>query len=346
MFKLSTFAYRVAFLLLAGLIVSGCASSNKKNVRIPARTDSPRDWYRNSFSDEDSQRKAQYRDRILLQDRASNYVVGSDDVLSIYIYEWAVQEEEEDFKLRVSKTGNIAMPGIGIISVGGLTAEQIQAKLKQELQNRQLIQSPRIAVEVTEYRTRKVAVVGEFKNPGLFALTLNAVHVSELIALAGGPSLDASPYLLITQTKEDGEKYTREVDLEQLFAERKTDGDILVADGDILYLPTQPKVAVYGNVSRPGVIPFDKDLTLQQAIALAGGTSRLTDKSNLRVLRNSNTSTFPVNLNRVEGGKRDDPLLADGDVIIAPLDEQKNFLLKTYQMIRGFVAVGYGVGLN
>lgn len=53
-----------------------------------------------------------------------------------------------------------------------------------------------------------------------------------------------------------------------------------VYPGDVLYVPKAPQVYVYGEVQRPGMYKIDKNMTVMQAIAKAGGlTIRGTQRS-------------------------------------------------------------------
>lgn len=50
--------------------------------------------------------------------------------------------------------------------------------------------------------------------------------------------------------------------------------------GDVVYIPKAPQVYIYGEVQRPGMYKIDKNMTIMQAIAKAGGlTVRGTQRS-------------------------------------------------------------------
>jgi protein involved in polysaccharide export with SLBB domain len=86
--------------------------------------------------------------------------------------------------------------------------------------------------------------------------------------------------------------------------------------------PSASSVFVFGEVSRPGVIPYTPSMSLTQAIASAGGpyiSAKLTD---VRVIRGSSDRgsaprTIRVNVNSVLHDEAPDFLLLPGDVVYA-----------------------------
>jgi len=68
----------------------------------------------------------------------------------------------------------------------------------------------------------------------------------------------------------DGEKLLDEGDMSQ---------NLLLRHGDVLFIPKLERVFVLGEVRRTGGVPFTKDLTLLQAIALAGGVTEMASDS-------------------------------------------------------------------
>ena len=77
-------------------------------------------------------------------------------------------------------------------------------------------------------------------------------------------------------------------------------------------------VTVLGQAQRPGVfeLPAHRQLTLVEAIGMAGGTSRIASKK--ITLKRSGNQIFTVNLSDITNGKGSDIPLRDGDVITIP----------------------------
>lgn len=82
---------------------------------------------------------------------------------------------------------------------------------------------------------------------------------------------------------------------------------------------TNQRVTVEGEVARAGVFPIQGEITLLQAIALAGGPSNLADPSKIVLFRKAGdqTKAYNLNLNDIRSGKIQDPYIRNDDRIIA-----------------------------
>src|SRR6185369_8679514 len=62
--------------------------------------------------------------------------------------------------LRVSGTGDVTLPLIGRVRVVGRTTTQIEHDLARRLIAKGVLRNPQVSVQVVEYRSRVVAVIG------------------------------------------------------------------------------------------------------------------------------------------------------------------------------------------
>ena len=83
-----------------------------------------------------------------------------------------------------------------------------------------------------------------------------------------------------------------------------------------------PKIYVMGKVNSPGVFPLRSEITVLQAITLAGGFAEWAKKSKIIILRKigEKDKRIVVNIDRVIDGKKgaEDVRLQPGDRIIVP----------------------------
>ena len=79
-------------------------------------------------------------------------------------------------------------------------------------------------------------------------------------------------------------------------------------------------VYVLGSVARPGPYPMTGKMTLINALALAGGTTKLADESRVQITRKTdkNQTLVVVNANDVRRGSMADIELIPGDVVFVP----------------------------
>lgn len=78
-------------------------------------------------------------------------------------------------------------------------------------------------------------------------------------------------------------------------------------------------VTVLGQAQRPGVfeLPAHRELTLVEAIGMAGGVTRIANSRKISLKRDGGR-VFTVNLTEITSGKGSDVPLRDGDVITIP----------------------------
>lgn len=147
---------------------------------------------------------------------------------------------------------------------------------------------------------RKFYVTGEVVHPGPYPYE-EQLTIKKALSLAGGLTEKADPGgIKLTRLKETGVE-TGTVPLE---------GDVL-PDDLIVVEGQHHKVYVSGEVRTPGGYPFKEGLTVQKALAMAGGLSEKAEKGGLKVVRRveGREETVPVMLNTV--------LVAD-DTIVVP----------------------------
>ncbi|WP_018985166.1 SLBB domain-containing protein [Methylophilus methylotrophus] len=127
--------------------------------------------------------------------------------------------------------------------------------------------------------TRDVAVVGQLLRPAKYGIQGGMRKISDFISLAGGPNENAGEVMFYT-TSISGSPVTEQINIDELFKAPNSAQNKQVYPGDVLYVPKAPQVYVYGEVQRPGMYKIDKNMTVMQAIAKAGGlTIRGTQRS-------------------------------------------------------------------
>lgn len=122
---------------------------------------------------------------------------------------------------------------------------------------------------VREDLVNLVNVLGEVARPGRYRLK-GEMRVLDALLVAGGLTERAS----VTQARLV--RATREAEslhLDSLLLRQEMSRNIVLRPGDSLFIPeeTDNKVYVLGDVTRPGVFPMKGEISVLQAIAMAGG---------------------------------------------------------------------------
>jgi polysaccharide export outer membrane protein len=88
-----------------------------------------------------------------------------------------------------------------------------------------------------------------------------------------------------------------------------SDKDIVLLNGDTVWVDRQPMVYIYGEVQRPGPMRLERGMTLMQALATGGGLTQRGTEKGIRVHRKAANGAVQV----IES-KMDD-MLREGDVV-------------------------------
>jgi polysaccharide export outer membrane protein len=252
---------------------------------------------------------------------AQEYVVGPDDVLQVTV--WGRPELTGKFTL--DSEGTVQLPIIDRVPVGGLTTRAIEDAIKKRLAAGYL-KNPQVSVEVAEYRSQRVSVQGEVKQPGTITLSGDTTLL-DVLSRVGSVTVEAGDEILVlrqaashtgAQKDEEGAAPSRanaapqvvRIDLMQL-QNGDTSQNIILRDGDTVLVPRGEKVYVTGQVRAPGAYTIRKSTTVLQALALAGGVTEQGASGRTRVLRRVNGKEQKVDV------KLDD-IVQPGDTIVVP----------------------------
>ncbi len=233
----------------------------------------------------------------------SQYLVGPRDILNITVWEHPeLTIPAGEFRAAesagnvVGEDGNIFYPYVGVVKAAGRTVEDIRAELTNKLSR--YIEQVQLDVRVTAYRSQRVYVVGEVKQPGIQLVKDIPLTVLEAINGAGGLSSEAD-LRNITLTR-NGNTYS--INLLSLYEGGNISQNVMLKHGDVLNVPDNSlnKIFVMGEIasgsssslSVGGVgggrsILMNKGrMTLTEAISDAGGISQITsDAARIFVFR-------------------------------------------------------------
>jgi len=244
---------------------------------------------------------------------AVSYVIGPQDVLSITVFDQATLSN----KYTVETDGTFTFPLVGRVKAAGLTLRDFEGELKRLLADG-YFKDPQLSVAIDEYRSQRLFVVGEVRQPGAVALA-GGMTLIEVLARAGSMLPTASGEVLVVRPK--GEVNGPQlpdaeapdiirVSLKELESGARTQ-NVQLRDGDTIFVPQAPFLYVFGQVRNPGSYPIQRDTTVLQALALAGGVTETGAMNRIRIVR------------IVDGQKREirvkpTDIVKGGDTVIVP----------------------------
>jgi polysaccharide export outer membrane protein len=183
--------------------------------------------------------------------------------------------------VEISREGTFTFPFIEKVYAAGLSVAELEKLIRQKL-SEGYFTNPQVTVTISKYKSQKVVVLGEVFKPGSYIIK-GRTHILEIISEAGGLTEKAGRIVTImrngfpqavspiNQVPQAHAALT--IDLDQL-ADGNTEAKFLIEDGDSIYITKAHRVFITGEVNRPGEYKWDKGLTVNQAISLAGGPTK------------------------------------------------------------------------
>lgn len=247
----------------------------------------------------------------------TEYVLGTGDELSIDV--WG--EINVHHTLSVTPEGDLLIPGVGEIQVGGLRLSDAKNVIQEAI----LKSYRNVPVTITLLKLRKVKIIvaGEVKSPGVYSVFANT-RVSEAIDLASGFT-DNSSFRNIKVTHPDGSTTIADLFRFKRIGDRSRNPYLL--GGDAIFVPAKENriniVGIYGAVKSEGEFEYAPHDSLMDLISLAYGLTMDVDLLQGELIRfnpdHLSTTAIPLDLKRLLSGndpQENRPLLPDDRVYI------------------------------
>lgn len=137
---------------------------------------------------------------------------------------------EPDLSLRdlpVDPNGRIALPLAGTVGAEGRTAAQLSQEIAGAL--RRYIREPQVAVNVTQFNSRKITVEGAVRASGVFP-AMHQMTLMDAIALGQGVGDYSKLDEIIVFRRQGGQRYIARFDLRSIQEGRAADPTIVPGD--------------------------------------------------------------------------------------------------------------------
>lgn len=232
------------------------------------------------------------------------YRLGSGDVIRITVY----QNPDLTLETRVSESGVVSYPLIGQVRLGGQSISAAEKAISDALRNGNFVKQPQVTIAVLQVRGNQANVLGQVNRPGRYPLEVAEMRLTDLLAMAGGTAVNGADVIVVTGTR-GGRPFRAEIDVPTIFGTQARSEDILIQNGDVIWVDRQPTVYIYGEVQRPGPMRLERGMTLMQSLATGGGLTQRGTEKGIRVHRRSADGKVDV----ITPGM--DDRMRDGDVI-------------------------------
>jgi len=268
----------------------------------------------------------------------SDYKIGPEDLLEIEVF----QVGEMKTLARVSARGDIRVPLAGRIKASGMTVAGLEADISERL--RTYIADPLVSVFIREYRSQRITVIGEIKEPHTY-MAAGQKFLLDIISEAGGLTDQASSICYVQRGIGDGEeKEIYLIDLNELLLNGRTELNIPLESGDVVHIPRAGVFFVDGAVESPGYFKIENRTTLTQALSMAKGLKYEASRNRVRVYREKGggeREVLEADYDSILKGEVPDLEIEDRDIIIVSKNGMKEFIKGlTSTLNLGILSVG------
>ena len=158
------------------------------------------------------------------------YVLGPNDSVGVEVF------GEDDLRTngRVNPEGNLSVPLLGSVHLGGLTLTQAASKLT-ELYGRDYLVNPKVNVMLLGYAKRRFSILGQVSHPGSLEMPESSpggIDLLEAIALAGGYTRIAAPERITVRRQSPSGDQIFKVNAKKF--NKANSGGFLVQPGDTI----------------------------------------------------------------------------------------------------------------
>jgi len=249
--------------------------------------------------------------------------IGREDMLGITVYD----EPALTRTVRVLDDGTIHLPMLSTnIKVVGLMPGEVELALREQIIKDQLLVDPFITVNIAEYHSRPVSIVGAVKTPVQFQ-AIGRVSLLDALTKGGGLAPEAGGEIIITRPNgTTGVQSTQRIPVKALLEGSDPQLNILLTGGEEIRVPVSGMVVVSGNVKESGVFPVEEGgtTTVLTAIARAKGLGDFQPKM-AYIFRPDEQGTrheIPVELKLIQQRKSPDVMLQPKDLLYVPNNDR------------------------
>ena len=272
-----------------------------------------------------------------------SYRLGPGDMVFISI----LNMPELDSTAIVGPSGHLHLAYLKAVPrASGVTSLALGRAIARALKSQQIVLDPQVMVSVLQVRSRPVTVAGDVNKPVVLQAD-RPLSLLEAIIRAGGPSLGAGTFVLVTSGA-DANRVARELPLSRVLAGNDPAFNPMLHGGDYVQVLPGGQVFVAGDVHRPGAFPIRRGqrMNVAKAMALARSWKSGADPARaviVRTLPNGSTRSIMVNLPRIMSRHAPDTRLEANDILYVPTNDLRTVGIYTVKGLAGsaFLAVGY-----
>jgi polysaccharide export outer membrane protein len=177
-------------------------------------------------------------------EETGTYKLSRYDVLNIVIIGYPNAEHFSN--IRVGIDGDVNLPFVGTLKLGGLTIDEAHTLLTQKLG--EYLKDPNLSIMVSQYGARQIYVMGEVNRQGIYELPITSMNIFSAITSAGGITRRGRPKHIAVVRMVGSELTMREVNLDAFVKKQDVEQNIALLDGDMVYVPKSNKIILSEDI--------------------------------------------------------------------------------------------------
>ena len=247
----------------------------------------------------------------------SQYVISPGDVLDVSVF----GAPDLSQKTAVNSAGNIYMPLISYVHVGGMHVDEAQGVVEQAYFKNGVLKTPHVSITVTSY-SGGVVLMGEVGRPGIYPI-VGAGRLFDILAEAGGPTATAGQLVAIT--------HKGSTEPETVFLtndpSRSMAANVPVQQGDTIIVSKAGVIYVVGEVLSPNGFLMDEkgQYTVMKAVAMAHGLTKFAKPAKARIVRREagGEQEIAIPLDKILVSQAKDVPMQSNDILFIPPNKGK-----------------------
>jgi polysaccharide biosynthesis/export protein len=172
------------------------------------------------------------------KDKTKFYIMGAGDVIKVTIFEkWPYSPDNATTEATIREDGTILVPPIGKVIIENMSVNDAEARLTGLLA--EFLTKPFCEIEVKEFNSRKVCILGDVRGAKTLDIKSNDRILDILTRVDGRQDRTYLGPLKLVR-KVNGQVNIYDVDMKRIVQDGHLDENVLVADGDIIFVPKHP----------------------------------------------------------------------------------------------------------
>lgn len=268
---------------------------------------------------------------------SENVPVGLNDVLHIAV----VGQNDLTNDYQVDNNGDITMPYVGKVHVGGMSLDAVAPAVTTKLNA--IYNNVQVTVTRRAIGGISITLTGALNRQGTVLVRRDA-HLNDVLQQAGLAADADVAHVKVTHGLPGTPQSTDTIDYSQFLTGNSSDTyNPSLKDGDVIYIahksPVTVSVSITGDVTAPGRYDMPAGSTFYDLITKAGNLTAHADKNDIYIQPIGTLTHKSVDYDKAVSTPQDNtvnPLLSDGDkIVVAELPSQAS-----YSITGGVVAPG------